>query len=278
MKKKLFELRCFPFVTACLCSLLFISCSSLRYVEIETYNPSVITLPKTVRNVLILNNAVTQPAVSYEPALANRKESAIKANADSTASDFCRVLGERIVDAPRFDDVRLYKGSFRTDHSFVSEQRLTDEQVRELCKTEGVDAVISLDRLLFKMKGFLAPFADTPLESVKVEVLGTVRIAVPDVSLPVNTVLLSDTIDTDLSWDSGEGETVLKGLDLDLLLRDVSVYLADETSMNFVPYWETDSRWYYTASGAAWKEATAYAAADNWRFPCWSIVSMPING
>ena len=253
----------FLFLAASICLLLFASCSSLRYVDIETYNPSEIVFPKTVRKILIVNNAVAQPAVRYQPLRQMTHADTVGVSADSTTFDFCRKLGERMAQSPRFEDVRLYQGSLRTDPFFASEQRLTEEEVRRLCEEEGVDAVISLDRLLFKMKGVLRQGDYLPMGSVDVEVLGTVRATVPDGKRALGTVLLSDTIPVNIEWGLAGSEKI-EELPLDDVLRGVSGYLADKTHLNFVPHWSLDTRWYYTASGSLWKEAAAYAATDHW--------------
>ena len=160
-------------------------------------------------------------------------------------------------------DDRITMRIIWTDSFFASEQRLTDETVRRLCEEEGVDAVISLDRLLFKMKGVLRQGDYLPVESVDVEVLGTVRATVPDGKRVLGTVLLSDTIPVNLEWDLAATEKI-EELPLDEVLRGVSSYLADKTHLNFIPHWSSDTRWYYTASGSLWKEAAAYAATDHW--------------
>ncbi len=253
----------FLFATAGICLLFLASCSSLRYVNIETYNPSEIVFPKKVRKILVVNNAVAQPAVRYEPLRQMTHADTVGVSADSTTFDFCRKLGERMAQSPRFEDVRLYQGALRTDPFFASEQRLTEETVRRLCEEEGVDAVISLDRLLFKMKGVLRQGDYLPMGSVDVEVLGTVRATVPGGKRALGTVLLADTIPVNLEWDLAGSENI-EDLRLDEVLRGVSKYLADKTHLNFVPHWSLDTRWYYTASSALWKEASAYASTDHW--------------
>ena len=105
----------FLFSVTGLCLLLLASCSSLRYVEIETYNPSEIVFPKKVRKILIVNNAVAQPKVRYEALRPMNSADTMGVRADSTTFDFCRRLGERMAQSPRFEDVRLYQGALRTD-------------------------------------------------------------------------------------------------------------------------------------------------------------------
>ena len=38
------------------------SCGSVNYFQIETYNPSEVTFPKTVNEILVVNHSVPQPA------------------------------------------------------------------------------------------------------------------------------------------------------------------------------------------------------------------------
>ena len=40
---------------------LFSACSTIEYIGIETYNPAEVTFPKSVKNVLVVNNALPQP-------------------------------------------------------------------------------------------------------------------------------------------------------------------------------------------------------------------------
>lgn len=135
---------------------LFSACSTIEYIGIETYNPAEITFPKKVDKVLIVNNAVPQPDdVGYTYNLYGTVQDTARAHADSALYDACHSLGKSIVDVSFFNDVLLYHDGTRQDTKYLVDEKLTPEAVKELCRETGTDAVISFDRLLFRMEKML---------------------------------------------------------------------------------------------------------------------------
>ena len=136
---------------------LFSACNTIEYIGIETYNPAEITFPKNVDKVLIVNNAVPQPDdVGYTYNLYGTVQDTARAHADSALYDACHSLGKSIVDVSFFNDVLLYHDGTRQDTKYLVDEKLTPETVKELCRETGTDAVISLDRLLFRMERMLS--------------------------------------------------------------------------------------------------------------------------
>jgi len=245
-----------------LCLLLTVSCTPLRYVMIETYNPAGITLPRNVKKLLIVNHAIAQPDVPFESAIRKMPDS-VKIAADSATMDFCLELGRNIAESPYFEDVRLYDGCYRTDQASFSDTKLTPGDVGRLCEEHNVDAVISLDRLLFHIRENAQRVYGIDLsEGVDVEVSGVLRAYLPDRDVPLTTIYLSDTVSPRLNPEVGFDISALP--DIQMILSDVAAYIATESYVNFVPYWSADTRWYYASSASRWKEASAYAAAEKW--------------
>ena len=79
----------------------------------------------------------------------------------------------------------------------------------------------------------------------------------------VRTVHLSDTLRAAFEGTIDSPEAISQAIRT--VLREVSLYMADKSSSRFVPHWEPNVRWYYTSSSSAWKEASAYAAAEKWK-------------
>ena len=77
------------------------------------------------------------------------------------------------------------------------------------------------------------------------------------------TVHLSDTLRAAFEGTIDSPEAISQAMRT--VLREVSLYMADKSSSRFVPHWEPNVRWYYTSSSSAWKEASAYAAAEKWK-------------
>lgn len=242
--------------------LLLTSCSTIRFIGIETLEPSELHVPHTVRRVLIVDNAAMPSATSCSLTLGKIPLEVKEVTTDSMAFYYCHTLGERIADAHRYDDVRLYDRAYRPSH--LSDQPLSASEVRQLCTDESVDAVISLDGLRFSVKGDINPLYFFTSDPLQVDVSGVLRLSIPSDPLPiVRTVYLSDTFHAAFEGTIDSPEAISQAMRT--VLREVSLYMADRSSSRFVPHWEPNVRWYYTSSSSAWKEASAYAAAEKWK-------------
>ena len=235
--------------------------------DIQTYNPSEVTFPESVTKVLIVNNALPQPAdVGYEYTLMGTKQDTCRALADSALFDACRSLGKSIVEADYFDDVLLYHHATRNDSIYYSDVKLLPEQIVSLCEETGAGAVISFDRLLFNMEKDVFAFPEGYLMgNIKVEIGGVVRCYLPGRSNPLATVFINDSI----FWnESADNLSILKYVlpDANTTLRTAGQYIGAKVYINFVPHWVNESRWYYSGMGSRWKEAAAYTSGQKWTY------------
>lgn len=243
----------------------FAACSTVNYVGIETYNPAEVTFPEHVAKILVVNNAVPQsPDVGYEFTLLGKMQDSCRAEADSALLAACEALGKNMADAAYFDDVLLYNGVTRTDNQPLEDRKMTKEEVVALCESNGADAIVSIDRLLFDMKrdvwmmggGYVVGVVD-------VKTAGVIRSYLPGREVPLATVHVTDSITWAESADNREM--------LDLFLPDpegalqtAGEYIGTKVYSNFVPHWVNETRWYFTGMGAKWKEASAFATAEKW--------------
>ncbi|MDR1675863.1 MAG: DUF6340 family protein [Tannerella sp.] len=247
------------FVAGCLWA---VSCSPVRYVGIETHTPASITFPRDVKKVLILNRAAAQPEVPFTSTI-RKPSDTLKIASDSALADFCRILGRQIAESPYFEDVLLYEGLYRTDQAVASDVKLTGSEVRQLCREHDVQAVISLDRLLFSIREEVWKISVIDeLNEWHVAVSGILRTYWPDGDTVPNAIYLTDTVIPRLTSDDGWADVSV--LTPEQVLREVAAYLATEAYVHFVPYWREDTRWYYVSSDSRWKEAAAFAATERW--------------
>ncbi|MDR1982064.1 MAG: DUF6340 family protein [Tannerellaceae bacterium] len=245
---------------------LLAACTSMRYIGIDTYNPAEITYPEGVGTVLVVNNALPQdPASGCEFKLLGVDQDTCRMQADSALFDLCRTLGKTIFETGFFHDVVLFEECTREDGFFLSDQKLTAEQVVSLCEEAEADAVISLDRMLFRMKKNVSAFAEGYVHGeIKVEVNAVLRTYLPGREQPMATLLVSDS----LFWgeyadNAGTLDDVLPPPDE--ALRTVGAYVGEKVYAYFVPHWASSIRWYYIGGfGTQWKEASALAANEKW--------------
>lgn len=244
---------------------LLAACSSVRYLEIETCNPSEITYPGIVRRVLIVNNALPQPPDSgYEFTCLGVAQDTCRANADSALQDACRALGSAIAGSGFFEDVLLFQETTRKEGAFYADIKLTQEEVQSLCEETGADAVISFDRLLFAMKKEVNAFMGGYVRgTIRVDILGIARSYLPGEKNPGITALVSDSVFWSEEAFSPEELSLLLPAP-DEALRIAGNYAGSNLYSVFVPHWNSEIRWYFTGPGARWKEASACAVSEKW--------------
>lgn len=244
---------------------LFTACSTVNYIGIDTYNPAEVTFPDNVAKVLMVNNAVPQPPDrGYELTLLGHPQDTCRIPADSALFDACRALGMALVDAGYFHDVLLYDTNTRTDSLYYEDRKLPVDVVNALCEENGADAVISVDRLLFDMKRQVTELPEGYLiGAINTQISAVFRSYLPGRAVPLATVYAADS----LFWAESAPSLDL----LDKLLptseeaaREAGQYIGLKASPNFVPHWQNETRWYFTGISSAWKEASAYAAAEKW--------------
>ena len=133
-----------------------------------------------------------------------------------------------------------------------------------LVSYHAADAVISFDRLLFRMEKNVVVFAEGfVVGGVDVEITGVVRGYLPGRDNPLATVYVQDSVFWSESADNME-QLKLYLPSPDEALRAAGQYIGTKITPNFVPHWDNESRWFYKGEGARWKEATAYALSDKW--------------
>lgn len=244
---------------------LFTACSTVNYIGIDTYNPAEVTFPDHVAKILMVNNAVPQPSDrGYELTLLGHPQDTCRIRTDSALFDACRALGMAMVEAGYFKDVLLYDTNTRTDTLYYEDSKLPPEVVSALCEENGADAVISVDRLLFDMKRQATELPEGYLiGAINTQISAVFRSYLPGRAVPLATVYAADS----LFWAESAPSLAL----LDQLLptaeeaaREAGQYIGLKASPNFVPHWQNETRWYFTGISSAWKEASAYAAAEKW--------------
>lgn len=241
------------------------SCGSINYISIDTFNPAEVTYPKNVKRVLIVNNAVPQPSnLGYTYKLSGVVQDTARARTDSALIYTCSSLGKAIADAPLFDDVLLYHNMTRNDSDYLEDKRLSPEDVKNLCKETGTDAIISVDRMLFQMEKDVYVFAEGYITgTIDIKMSGVLRSYYPGRENPLATIYVNDSIFW--SEDAGNMHQLRQVLPSPTeALNEAGSFIGEKSVPNFIPHWNKDSRWYYTGMGSLWKQAAAYITTEKW--------------
>jgi hypothetical protein len=246
---------------------LLFSCFSVKSIEIETYNPAVITFPPEVKTLMIVDNSAQQPdGTGHRYIRGNREDSVMSVSADSTAYDFCLWLGKNMAESSVFYDVRICEDTLRRDSVFYVKKPFSANEVKELCESYGVDGLISLDNLFFITEVFDAGLNDLLAESfTKIRITGELRALWPD-QKEVYTFPFSDS----LKWYWSDQVYVEDFVEMATTpnvkeaMRYLSGNIGEKMHINFVPYWSFEHRWYYTGVSSEWRRGTVYADAGKW--------------
>ena len=250
------------------------ACSPVRYVGIETYNPSEVTFPPEIQKILIVNNAVEQPDdVGYSYQLYGVMQDTARASLDSVFYDTAYTLGKNILEGDFFEDVLLYDQPIRTDKQYLTERKLTLNQVAQLCEETGADAVLSFDRLLFSTERDIAALGGLVNGNLKIEINGTVRSYLPSREQPLATLQVVDSVYWNETAFSIE-ELAFYLPNTENALRIAGQYVGTKVMPYFVPHWQKETRWYYVGQGARWKDATAFVNANKWKeaYKVWTSI------
>lgn len=244
-------------------ALSFCSCLSYRMVGIEMYQPASITFSPEIRTVMIVNNAAQQPDdYGHQFIYFQHKDSTLSVSADSMAYYFCRSLGGAIAESPLFDDVRLCDDTLRHDSLFYITQPLTVRDVESLCEQYDVDALITLDKIVFKTV-LVCEDKNTYIDwnMLNVEVTGELKALWPGKNIAHTIPFIDSLVWAVDYYHPAETFTVH---DLQSCMRYLSEHTGHNMHMHFVPYWLSSKRWYYTSVSSDWKRATAYAVVEKW--------------
>lgn len=255
-------------LTAALTSILLTSCSNMNYIGIETYNPAEVTFPKNVGTVVIVNNAVTQPNnFGVNAILANKQIDSCSVKLDSVLHYATQTLAANIQDGKYFNKVLIYKEPTRTSGQFYADVKLTPEDVELICSRTKADAVISVDRIMFNTNIFVYPFNyDYLMGDVTVKIASEIRAYLPNRPNPLATVHIHDSIHTVIESEIDRKSAVptIKLPFTEDIANYATTQIFSETSPNFVPHWNSESRHYFKGLNSRWKEATVYAINEKW--------------
>lgn len=247
---------------------LLASCAGIRYMSIETREPAQVTLPKSIKSVLIVNNVVQQPDdIGHEvKKLGKRASDRTKASSDSIAIVYTEALAQFLGEEEYFDNVYYNQDPLRKDNNFWQERPLTPEKMIELRNESGADAVLSLDKLImntsrtdhFYQEGYI--YGD-----LTGRVQSTIRVYLPTIDGQIPAVQFNDS----LAWEgydiqNGRVYTEFILPSNEDAMKELAIYAAEKMTKVFSPHWEYQDRWLYTSMNSKMREADVYANNNEW--------------
>ena len=248
------------------------SCSSIYRFTVDIQEPAPVTLPVSAQNVLILNNAVTQPDDQGIERTFDGK--AIPANyplsLDSMIWSATDEIANVLNDSHFFNKVAVYQDSLRTNagDNWLSITGLSPEDQADFYNNDNFDALFVINRLLFSAREDvkrMQTYSSTELTGfvdLRADAVITCSMYVYGKDKPLTTFSIADSLFTK-SVLSGDSTIFFKEVP-EYMFNELSRNLGNMAAMRFVPTWKTVDRLFFTNYAARMQEATGYAANRQW--------------
>ena len=245
--------------------LLFTSCGTLDVITIKVQKPAQVTLPLSIRNIVIVNNSPQQPADVGHTEKKWKQEKDVAVTSDSLNTILIQALAQFLDDERYFDSVSAYDTPLGEDAIFPSESLIDEAKVNKIKTETGADAIVSLDRLILKSNLDKTNIGNNLTDeflcvqmNVNFRVYQTGKMPL----LPV--MSLQDTLCWEaLSQNGRYFDFVL--ISREKALKEAVLTVADKMVYMFIPYWQEQNRWYYTDGSTPMKKASAKASANHWK-------------
>jgi len=244
----------------------FTSCTSLLFTTLDVLRPAKIAFAPEANDLLIVNNAVKQPAeyghktqLLYE----TPKNETIKTD---SMSIFCLgALTEDLEGKDFFSSVQLIPNSINNSTDFFSINKLTDSRVKTLCLAKHVNAIVSLDKIQVMDDLTENYLTETSTYLSTIELKFETSWSVHYLNKPeVTTVQFTDTV----FWDS-ESYYRTKAMsdlpDRDDALVDGALNVGHKMVNRFVPYWDKVDRFFFNPNIKLMKQGMDSVYVKNWK-------------
>jgi hypothetical protein len=237
----------------------------MLYTNIDVLRPAKITFDAGATNLLIVNNAVTQPQeYGHKNEFFNQSPKNIKQNTDSLPLFCLAALNEDIVNKEFFKNVSIHINSTNKNDDFFLIQPLLPDTVNALCKRYDADVVLSLDR--FKVNDKIAELHYSDVNSYYMALVARYETQW-SVHYPGNNKYTSATFRDTIYWDkeSANRREALASLpERKDALVDGALYVGQNMIKRLIPYWEKNERYFFSNSNKKMKEGMDSVYAKKW--------------
>lgn len=209
----------------------FVSCGTVKWVSIDRLVPAQMDLSSQVRRVAVLNCQPKMDEQSFESSPVFWLDS--KGVADT--------LAQYLADAAYFDEVVVSDNVLSAD-SYYKKGVLRPSAVEMLCKTFGVDMLVTVENVSFMPYGITPPF-------VKGQVWSDMACYVKGGTEPIATIQKHYTFD----WEDWQE------------LKSQAVCMAALWALPIiVPQWQLEEFPFYTGANIGQRDAAVYVREGNW--------------
>ena len=251
--------------------IIFSSCSSIRRFTVEVQEPAMITLPVSAQNVLILNNAITQP-IDYGIER-NFNGKSIPADyplsMDSMVWAAIDEISYILDKSDFFNTIAVYREPLRDNDEWLSITHLSSEQQNELYDVENFNALLVVERLLFNLKEDVKPirsgvpsYEPTVFADMRIVGIITCSMYAYGKENPVTTFNVQDSLFFK-SMVFSDSLFLFKEIP-EMYLEKLSYNLGAKAAKCFTPEWKQVDRFLFVSQNSRMQEAAGYANSHRW--------------
>lgn len=238
--------------------------------SIDYMLPAEVNFPPSLKRVGVVNN---MPVVPDGHFIIKEDTQEVKGNEilhkmryfNGKSQVTTEALAEALAKGNYFDEVVICDSALRVNDADPHENILSREEVDQLTKQLDVDCLISLENIQLKevRKIQFLPEWKIYQGTVDVKVYPTIRIYIPNRSGPMVALRTSDSI----FWEKenySKSYVRSKLINDEDILQQASDFAGSVPVNHLLPYWKTDTRYYFTGGSANMRDAAIYIKEKNW--------------
>ena len=256
--------------------LLFTSCVSTKYIDIEVLRPAKISVPPEIKNVIIIDNSIsvadTLPEISKLPLqriemskvpymLGKSFEPFVDTLSTVAINELLNELNRREFFDTVFIDIKSIKDSF----NYLSKKSIDKKYLFALKDIYNIDAAIVLDSFIYKPKFSIENLDELGSTYFTQKVSGAINwkfINMMDTTLMDNYVQQENLI-----WDYyiDNYQYLKKKIPkLNQSLHELADYMGYYYADRITPYWEPVERYYYKSLHGLFSYANKHVKNNDW--------------
>ncbi|MDR0542444.1 MAG: DUF6340 family protein [Dysgonamonadaceae bacterium] len=240
--------------------ILLTSCSGLYRFTIEVQEPAQVTLPPDIVDVLVVNNSAPQPGnMGVNRMYMGTEIRGMELNLDSVASLAAAALAAGLKESRFFDRILFSSVSMRNDKRWMEREPLTETFRAETFGKQGVDGIVSIDRLMIK---FDQEVRNNFYMNLVIQSITTCTVYIYDRETPLTTFSVTDS----LLYSSpvlGDTVDIFKNFP-EYIIEDLACTVGERLSRRIVPSWIEKERFLYAGSQSRMAEALSFARRGKW--------------
>lgn len=253
------------------CTVWLCSCQSLEQISIDYMRPAKISFPDELKRIGIVNNVPND--------LPNRLSNRWQDQPDiETGNNFrqtryynglpevtAEAMAHAMADEQYFEQVVICDSALRAHDTRLRAGGLTGEEVNQLASDLDVDLLVSLESVQMRSVREVTymPEFGFYVGDLETHVRPVLKLYLPGKNEPMALINAADSI----YWDEvGNTADYVRThlIDEDEMLRQASDYAGTLAVKDLLPYWETDSRYYFTGGNVKMRDAGVYAREGHW--------------